>query len=208
MQSRRTREGSRFAQLVQQAAVPSWMHGTGAPSAQRASTASRASFRTDAASDVLSQIGASMKGPRHASASAAPAKASAAEDVLALLEANLQPPSIQHKLSALRESAGPPQLAADDVREIDKLLFTPAPSQRAVTHRHGSANDVYSSESAMQQLPRPPDPGYNIAVQQPMAVYADAHTARQFEQQDHGWVMDMPAYGGAQGSFAAELLPY
>ncbi len=148
-----------------------------------------------------------MKGPRHASASAAPAKASAAEDVLALLEANLQPPSIQHKLSALRESAGPPQLAADDVREIDKLLFTPAPSQRAVTHRHGSANDVYSSESAMQQLPRPPDPGYNIAVQQPMAVYADAHTARQFEQQDHGWVMDMPAYGGAQGSFAAELLP-
>ena len=207
MQSRRTREGSRFAQLVQQAAIPAWMHGSGAPSAQRASAPRRASSRTGVASDVLSQIGASMKGPPHSSASTAPAKSSAAGDVLALLEANLQAPSTQHKLSALYESSGAHQLAADDVREIDKLLSTRAPSQRAMAQRHGSADDVYSSESAMQQLPRPPDLGYHTAVQQPMAVYADAHPARRPEQEDHGWMMDMPAYGGAQDSFVAELLP-
>ena len=207
MQSRRTREGSRLAQLVQQAAIPSWMHGTGAPSVQRASAPSRASFRTDVASDVLSQIGASMKAPQHNLASAAPAKMSAAGDILALLEANLQAPSTQRKLPALHESSEVHQLAADDVREIDKLLPMPAPPQKAVTQHHGSANDVYGSESAMQQLPGLPDLGYNTTVQQPMTVYASARTAQRPEQEDHGWIIDMPAYGGAQGSFATEFFP-
>ena len=208
MQSRRTREGSRFAQLVQQVVVPSWMHGSVAPSAFRASAPSRASFHGDIVSDVLSQIDASMEAPQHTSASAVPAKTSAAGDILTMLEANLQPPSPQHMLPAVAEGPGQ-SLAADDVREIDKVLSTPAPSRRAVMQHRDTAEESGSSETAMLQLlPGYVRGGYHSAVQQqPMAVYADAHTVRRPMQQDNEWIMDTNTLGEAQDSLLGNLLP-
>ena len=210
MQSRKTREGSRFAQLVQQVAVPSWMHGAVAPSAP-----SHAPSCTNAASDVLAQIDASMDALRHASAGAAPAKTSAAGDILAMLEASLQPPSPQqeHTLPALAKHSGS-QLAADDAREIDKLLSNPASSQRAthqpaVSPHDDRADQIYGAESSMQQLlPGRNALGYHSATkQEAKAVYADVHTAPQAMQQGHEWIMDSPALGGVQNRYIGEHFP-
>ena len=208
MQSRRTREGSRFVQLAQQVAVPSWMHGTVARSAYRASAPGHASFHVDVASDVLSQIAASMDAPQHTSARAVPAKGSAAEDILSMLEANLQPPSPQHLLPAVAE--GPSQqLAADDVREIDKLFLTPALSRVAAMQHHEIPNVSDSSESAMQQLPPwHATDGNGSAVQmQPMAVYAhdSYNTAWWPMQQDPEWSMDITTLGEAQDNLSGNL---
>lgn len=201
------REGSRFAQLVQHRAVPSWMHGTNATPASRASAPSRASFRMDLASDVLSQIGASTDAPQHTSARAAPSKAAAAAGILALLEANLKPPSLQHVRPALDNSSAH-RHAADAVREGDRL-FTPAPSREAMSPQHGGANAVYVSKGAMQQLlPRPRDLVYHSHVQQqPLAVGADADTAWRPMQENDGWIMDIPALSGAQSSGLGEVFP-
>ena len=207
MQSRDTQEGSRFAHLEQQVAVPSWMHGAGVPSAPTGSTSRRASLRKDLASDVLSQMGASMDAPQHTFAKAAPSQVSAAGDILALLEANLKPPSSQHVRPALDDSSAH-RLAANEVREINKL-FTPASSRRDMAPHPGSADAVYSSESAMQQLlPRPRNLGYHSQLQQqPLAVDAEAHRAWRPMQENDGWIMDVPALSGAHSSQLGDLFP-
>ena len=110
---------SRFAQLVQ-VTVPSWMRDSSVQSAGSPPAPRRAAAQSNAVSDVLAAINASIDSPSARSVAGQPAYSSGAEDVLAALEATLQDPGPQSTAASAAVPGTP--FAADHLVEIDKLL--------------------------------------------------------------------------------------
>jgi len=208
MQSGRARGGSRFAQLVQQVTVPSWMQGHATPSAPRALTHTHGTPRMDAASDLLSQINASMTGPPHSSTGAQSAKGSGAGEILAMLEASLQPPNPQHAVPSVFRYSGT-YLAADELAEINKLLSTPVSSGRQVAQPAAPYHqDVVSNSTTQQLSQRHNSPERHSPVHSPRQVYVDAQPAQRLPmKQESGSTLDTSAYDLSQHEFIGQPLP-
>lgn len=121
-----TGQASRFAQLVQQVSVPSYMQSTSATSARRPSTLERAPPSADAALDVLAKIGTSIWGSTRNRAGGQAQSRSGAGEILAMLEASLEIPTAKGLDSSAAASFSPQRpdsrLAADELTEIDNLL--------------------------------------------------------------------------------------
>ena len=124
--SRRPRAlSSRFAQLVQQVAVPSWMHSSAAPPTSSPAASGGAVAPSDLAADLLASIDASVEtGPRKAAGrlpERGSERGSGADDIVAILEASLEAPS-QHSHPALAPISARNEAAVSDTSEMDRLL--------------------------------------------------------------------------------------
>ncbi len=209
MQSGRAQGGSRFAQLVQQVTVPSWMQGYATPSAPRALTHTHVTPRMDAASDLLSQINASMNGPPRSSTGAQPVKSSDAGEILAMLEASLQPPSPQHAVPSIFSNPGI-YLAADELTEINKQLSRPVSSGRQAAQTAAPYHQDIVSNSRMQQLSQRHNvpERHSPVPHSPRQVYVDAQPAQRLPmQQESGFILDTTAYDLSQHEFIGQPLP-
>ena len=149
--------GSRFAQLVQQVPVLSWMHGSARPSTSSPAASGGAAAPPNMAADLLASIDASVESRYHRSAGRLPQQGSepgsGADDIVAMLEASLEGPS-QHSHPAPAPSPARNEVSAHDFAEMDRLLSgAQSPAARSVWHAsqhlspallqsHGDSADV------------------------------------------------------------------
>ena len=122
---RPTASGNRFALLMQQVTVPSWMHSSAGPSTSSRAASGGAAAPTDMAADLLASIDASVESGSHRSTGWLPERGSkqgsGADDIVAMLEASLEAHG-QHSHPVPAPISAKNEAPAQDFAEMDSLL--------------------------------------------------------------------------------------
>lgn len=201
---------SRFAQLVQQVTVPSWMNDSAAQSAGSPPAPRRAPAQSNAASDVLAAINASIDSPGARSAAAQPANSSGAEDILAALEASLQGPGPQSTAASAAAPGSP--FAADHLVEIDKLLSSKilsTPSWPVLASEQASADSGGAVTAGQTSSERADIQSASAMLQEPRAAYLDVPAPPQprLQMTEHwdAWSLSNSVHTPAQDAVMGQL---
>lgn len=211
--------GSRFAQLVQQVTVPSWMSSSAGPSTSSPAASGRAAAPTDIATDLLASIDASVEsGPRRSTGrlpERGSERGSGADDIVAMLEASLEAPS-QHSHPMPAPISARNEAPAQDFAEMDRLLSgtqsTAARSaQHASQHPSPALLQSHGDSAGRDRIGHSrisSDPSMQQHQQQPWLSNAGGRSAQHYQEgQDDSWSFDDPLHSQDQDALMSSYSP-